>query len=123
MTFKNPFFVLIIILSSVSQLLMAENTVLNHFIEKDKTLERGVYIIENNVKISKDATLTVKSGSKLLFRKGASLKVDGGLILEGAPNNLIEITSENIQSEGYGIIISGINREKKIVIHFSKFSY
>ncbi|HET6243415.1 MAG: hypothetical protein H0V01_00785 [Bacteroidetes bacterium] len=122
----NLFFILLTVIStSVTSSLIATNSeiIVTNFIEKDHTLEKGIYIIENNVKVSKNATLTVKSGCKLYFRKGASLKIDGGLILEGKPNNLIELTSEDKENEGFGIVISGSTKDKVIIINYTKFSY
>jgi hypothetical protein len=95
---------------------------LESFIDKDKTLERGNYIVSTNIKVSKNATLTIKNGVRLLFKSGTSIRVDGGLIIDGKINSMVTITSEDAENEGIGFFITGKNPEKEISISYANFS-
>lgn len=92
-------------------------------IEKDTTITKGVYIIENNVKVTKNATLTINPGVKFYLKNGASIRVDGGIKVAGNARNIIEFTSQNEEEEGYGIIITGSNPEKEISIEYANFNH
>ena len=108
--------------SLVSASAFVSGNTLQDFFERDTTLEKGVYVIDNNVKIGKNATLTIKAGCRLYFKKGASIRVDGGILFAGISKSNIEVTSENREDEGYGIIISGSDADAEIIINYTNFS-
>jgi len=120
---KKTLFILFILCSSVvSASPFWGGSILPDFFVKDTILTKGSYLVENNVKIGKNATVTFKAGCKIYFRKGASVKVDGGIVFEGLSRTNIDITSENKEEEGYGFIISGSNPKAEISINYTNFS-
>lgn len=108
---------------SLMNYLSAQPNSLQPFIESDTTLNKGTYIVEYNTKVVKGATLTIPYGTKILFKKGVSLKIEGGLVIEGRPNKFVEISSVDIQAEGTGLIIAGANNQKNIEIHYAYFHH
>src|SRR3990172_5078121 len=110
-------------LTGLPCILQAQTTPLPTFIEKDMVLKKGLYVVEHNTKIGENATLKVKYGTKILFNRGASIKVEGGLIIEGTPKILVELTSASPLDEGMGFIITGANDQKEIDISFADFHH
>lgn len=94
--------------------------VLNGFIDKDISLT-GTYVIETNVKVTKNATLVINRGSRLLFKKGTSIKIEGGLVIDGSNKKMVEIYSADGKAEGLGIVISGTS-QRPIKISYAHFS-
>ena len=97
---------------------------LEGFISSDQVLSSGkVYIITHNVKVGNNAVLTVEKNSTILFDANTSLVVEGGLILNGAPNAFIHLTSLNrsLDKQGIGILIRG-NQGKDVEIQYAKFT-
>jgi len=120
---KKIYLILITFFVSLSANIIAQNNnVLPDFIDKDTTLDRGVYFIENNIKVGKSATLTIKAGSRIYFRKGASIRVDGGIFFAGTSKYNIEVTSEDKKNEGLGIVVSGISSTGEININYVNFT-
>ena len=121
-TLKRIPFVFLILLSSVTHAQRGDSTILEGFISSDKTLSGSkTYIIKHNVKVSRNAVLTVERGAKILFDFNTAIVVEGGLVLNGSPNNFIEFTSLNPYNPGMGIIIRG-ERGGDINIHHTVFS-
>jgi len=99
-----------------------DTVVLEGFISTDKTLTPNkVYKVNFNVKVSKNATLTVNPGTQVVFEPGTSLVLEGGLNAEGAPNNFIEFTSANPDAPGNGILIRGSSDGRDINIRYAVF--
>ena len=119
------FFLAVISLSSFGQKTTAparDSVTLEGFISEDKTLTPNkVYVVKYNVKVGKNAVLTVNPGTKVFFDAGTSLVVEGGLNIEGAPNNFAEFTSRNPNAPGNGILIRG-GQGKDISIRYAFFN-
>ena len=49
----------------------------------NKTLEKGRYLISSNLRIGKEAVLTIEAGSHLVFNPGTEIIIIGGLKVEG----------------------------------------
>ena len=96
---------------------------LKGLIDEDVVYERGIYIVEQNVKVTKHATVTFKAGSQIIFKSGTYIKVEGGLKIEGSKHTMIEISSENQEQEGVGFVFSGVNNERSVNISYAKISY
>ncbi|PSR05653.1 MAG: hypothetical protein BRD50_00230 [Bacteroidetes bacterium SW_11_45_7] len=82
-------------------------SVIEGYIGEDQTISDGTHLVKNNVKVNKNATLTIEEGVKVLFKPNTSIVVEGGLQIEGKPNNLIQFTSTNENSQGKGVTIRG----------------
>ncbi|MDZ4845370.1 MAG: DUF6089 family protein [Chitinophagales bacterium] len=99
-----------------------DTTFLEGIIASDRTLTAGkVYVVKHNVKIAKDATLTISGNTKLYMKHNTSIVVEGGLKMNGGPGAMIEVTSSNPETPGNGILIRGA-QGKDIEIKFTKFS-
>lgn len=88
----------------------------------DKTLEKGRYLVSSNLRVGKNATLTIEAGSQLVFNPGTEIVVIGGIIIKGTPNNFVDAYSLNGSEEGIGINITGDNADKEIRIEYTSFS-
>jgi hypothetical protein len=44
----------------------------------DKTLEKGRYLVSSNLRVGKEATLTIEAGSQLVFNPGTEIVILGG---------------------------------------------
>ena len=94
-------------------------TVLQDYFDKDTVLEKGIYEIENNVKVSKSATLTIKAGTKIYFKKGASLIValkefSGSITLRG----LLKRIRRSKDAAGFAVIIEDLGAMVGLIIAF-----
>lgn len=99
-----------------------DTTFLEGIIAADRALSPGkTYVVKHNVKIAKDATLTVPANTKLYMDFNTSIVVEGGLKMEGKPGAFIEVSSRNPQSPGIGILVRGAEG-KDVDIKFVKFS-
>ena len=88
---------------------------------QNKTLEKGRYLISSNLRVGKDATLTVEAGSHLVFNPGAEIILLGGLKIKGQPNKLVRLYSLNSSEEGIGLNITGENNQAVIEIEYTAF--
>lgn len=95
-------------------------SIIEGYINDDKTIEEGTHMVKNNVKVNKDATLTIEEGVKILFKPNTSIVVEGGLQLQGEPNDLITLTSTNNSSQGNGFTIRGSEGDN-IAISYARF--
>ncbi|MDZ4845369.1 MAG: DUF6089 family protein [Chitinophagales bacterium] len=91
------------------QTLPAKDTVvLEGFISAEKTLTSDkIYLVRYNVKVGKSATLNVNAGTTVLFDPNTAIVLEGGLNLNGSPNNFIEFSSRDANAPGNGINIRG----------------
>lgn len=95
---------------------------LEGFVNANQSLASGkVYVLKHNVKIARDATLTVPGNTTLLLDFKVSIVVEGGLNLEGAFGSMIEVTSLDPVKKGGGIIIRGMEG-KDINIRYTRFT-
>lgn len=95
---------------------------LHGYIHRDTTLQSGkLYVIQHNVKVNAQATLTIPANTKILFAPQTSLVVEGGLKIAGNPNALTNISSMNEADQGIGIIIRGTEGDD-IDISYARFS-
>lgn len=91
-------------------------------IGEDTKLEPGTYLVQNNVKVKKKATLTIPAGSKLIFQNGTTLRVEGGLNINGSVNNRVTVSSKNEKDLGMGIVIAGVSDTDRINITYARFT-
>jgi hypothetical protein len=94
----------------------------NH-IREDLTLTPGVYEVTGTHYIKKDVLLTINEGVTLIFEANATIRVDGGLDINGAPNRLINITSKDKNSPGNGFVINGVSTNQNININYARFDF
>lgn len=88
----------------------------------DKTLSAGRYLIQNNLRVAKDATLTIEAGSELVFNPGSEIVILGGLKVIGRPNEFVSFYSLNSTDEGMGISFAGPNPVAAVHIEYAEFS-
>lgn len=81
----------------------------------DTMLAAGTYFADNNVLISKDATLKMSPGSRIILAEGVVIRIEGGFEMIGSEMSFAEITSENLSTKGLGLVVSEISREKIIL--------
>lgn len=87
----------------------------------NKTLEKGRYLLSSNLRINKDAVLTIEAGSEIVFNPGTEMVVLGGIDIKGTTNKFVRMYSLNPSEEGVGINITGANAKAKINIEFASF--
>ena len=99
-----------------------DTVILDGFINADQTLTPDkVYVVKYNTKVGKNAMLTVNAGTKILFETNTALVLEGGITLNGAPNNFIHFTSLYPSRPGTGILVRG-NEGKDIKMQYTLFS-
>jgi hypothetical protein len=81
----------------------------------DTMLAAGTYVADNNVLITKDATLKMAPGSKILLGEGVVIRIEGGFEMTGSELAFAEITSEDKNSKGLGLVISEISKKNIIL--------
>ncbi len=77
----------------------------------------GVIIVEGDVIVPRDGSLTIDRGAKVKFAKGASLIVYGTLYAEGQPNRSITLTSNELEpkpGDWGGILFSESSLNSKV---------
>lgn len=106
---------------TVSNSDLSNAIILEGFIEQNKTLEAGkTYLVQHNVKVSKGAVLTVPAGTTIYFDHNTSLVIEGGLDIQGEPNNFVQLTSADEEFQGMGILVRG-NEGEDISIEYASF--
>lgn len=94
---------------------------LEGYFDTDKVLEGGqTYLVQHNVKVNKNATLTIPANTTLLFEPNTSLVIEGGLNVSGKPNAFVNFKSVNDDRQGTGLLISGAEGGD-INIQYAKF--
>ncbi|HYG16699.1 MAG TPA: DUF6089 family protein, partial [Bacteroidia bacterium] len=88
----------------------------------NKTLAAGKYLVKSNLRIAKDAVLTIEAGSEMVFNPGAEIVVLGGINIKGKPGKLVNLYSINGAEEGIGFTITGENAGASIVIDYASFN-
>lgn len=109
-------------LVSFAQTDSAAYTLLAGNVFSDKTLTKGRYLLQSNLRVSKGATLTIEAGSEILFTQGAEIVVLGGLEINGKPNKLVLLHSLSSTQEGIGVTIAGDNADALINIEYARFA-
>ena len=112
--------ILIIVLGS-NYCLEAQNNIIPNYIEDEKIIEKGIFLITANVKVSPGGSLIIRDGAELLFYSGTSIIVEGSLKIFGEPDNFIKISSKDLSSEGFGFEFNGLNNTE-IEIQYAEFS-
>lgn len=98
-----------------------DTTVLEGFIGSSTSLKAGgIYLINHNLKISNGATLTIEKNVTVLFTHTSTLVVEGGLVVDGAPNSFVNFLSKDNEYRGAGIVIRG-SEGQDISIKYAKF--
>lgn len=98
-------------------------TKLPNYIRESIDLAPGVYLVEGTTYIQKNATLTINSGVTLLFDANATIRIDGGLNINGAPNKLVNITSKDKTAPGNGLVINGVSTSQNVNVQYARFDY
>jgi hypothetical protein len=88
----------------------------------DKTLTKDRYLIQNNLRVAKEATLTIEQGAELVFNPGTEIVILGGLKINGKPNNFVKLYSLNSTNEGVGISFISANSSAFIEIEYADFA-
>lgn len=87
----------------------------------NKTLEKGRYLLSSNLRVNKDAVLTIEAGSQILFNPGTEIVIIGGIDIKGTTNNFVRLYSLNYSEEGVGLNITGANPNATINIRYASF--
>jgi len=98
-------------------------TKIPNYIRESLTLSPGIYSVEGTSYVKKDAVLTIGKGVTLLFGANATIRIDGGLSINGSPNHLINITSKNKDAPGNGIVINGVSAKQTVNVQYARFDY
>jgi len=86
----------------------SQEKLVSGFIKSDITFSSDtIYIIDFNTRISSEATLTILSGTNILFESGSTIIVDGGLEILGTNKNPVIISSKQVDLQGFGFVIEG----------------
>ncbi|MBI9038674.1 MAG: hypothetical protein JEY97_11120 [Bacteroidales bacterium] len=118
---KKIIFSVLIILFGINYCLKAQNNIIPNYIEDEIILEKGIFLITANVKISQSGSLIIRNGAELKFFSATSIIVEGSLKIIGEPNNFIKISSKDLSSEGFGFEFDKLNNSE-IEIQFAEFS-
>ncbi|TVR82226.1 MAG: hypothetical protein EA412_01790 [Chitinophagaceae bacterium] len=101
---------------------LSNATVLEGFIDENRSLTSGQkYLIQHNVRVSSEATLTIPENVTLIFSPNTTLVVEGGLNINGTANNFVHLLSKDEVFRGDGIVVRG-NRGSAINIRYAKFT-
>ena len=92
------------------------------FINEQTILNGGKYLVNKNIKVTKNGFLIIEPGTELLFAPNTSIIVDGGLSINGKWDNPVNISSADLSNEGFGFEISSFD-ESKIRVKYAKFSH
>lgn len=87
----------------------------------NKTLEKGRYLLSSNLRVNKNAVLTIEAGSQIVFNPGAEIVVIGGINIKGTTNDFVRLYSLNHSEEGIGINVTGANANAEINIEYASF--
>ncbi len=112
---------ILIIVFGINHSLEAQNNIVPNYIENEIILEKGIYHITANVKVSSTGSLIIRNGAELKFYPGTSIIVEGALRILGEANKFIKINSKKLSSEGLGFEFSGLNNTE-LEIQFAEFS-
>lgn len=112
---------ILIIVFGINYSLEAQNNIVPNYIEDEEILEKGIYLITANVKVSPTGSLIIRNGAELQFYTGTSVIVEGVLSILGEPDNFIKISSKQLSSEGFGFEFNGLNNTE-IEIQYTEFS-
>lgn len=94
---------------------------INEYISSDLKLSKGLYHVDNNVVVTKGASLTIEPGTEIVFAPGTSILVKGGLQVNGSAAEHIVLRSADKDQPGKGFIVDG-NANERVVINFSDFN-
>jgi len=114
-------FVLSLLLAASSSV-VAQTSLPTH-VRENLTLEKGTYIVSGVHYVKKGITLTINEGTTLLFEPNATIRIDGGLSINGSSQNLIDITSTDKQNPGNGFVINGVSTTQSIKVNYARFDY
>ena len=98
-------------------------TKLPRHIRENTTLTPGVYQVIGTHYVQKDALLIINEGTTLIFEPNATIRIDGGLSINGSPNKLVNITSEAKSAPGNGFVINGVSSSQNVDINYARFDY
>ena len=93
------------------------------YVDSDLTLEPGIYKVTGTCYVKENALLTISNEITLLFDKNASIRLNGGLHIQGQKHNLINFSSLNPKEPGTGFVIANVNSEKDIIVDFARFNH
>lgn len=101
---------------------MAQSKLPQH-IRENLTLDKGTYEVTGVHYVKKGVTLTITDGATLLFEPNATIRIDGGLVIAGSSQNLIDITSRDKQNPGNGFVINGVSTNQRVDVTYARFDY
>lgn len=93
------------------------------YVDTDLKLEPGVYKVEGVCYVKPEATLFINSEVTLLFNKDATIRVEGGLEIQGQKHSLVNVFSLNPREPGNGFVITGVSSSKLVSVDFVRFKY
>ena len=93
------------------------------YVEQDLKLDPGTYKVEGVCYVKSEATLYINSEVTLLFDKDATIRVQGGLEIQGQKHSLVNIFSFNPREPGNGFVIAGVNSGKAVSVDFARFKH
>ena len=100
--------ILFIFLSLFSIFVFSQERHLSGIIQNDIIFYSDTtYIIDYNIRLNDESTLTVFEGSRIVFESGSSFIIDGSLKMNGTSENPIFIYSNEEDYQGFGFIFSG----------------
>ena len=79
------------------------------------------YILEYNIRIASNATLTIQEGTDVRFSPGSSLIIDGNLVCNGGNDKKVMFSSLDLDLQGVGIVISG-TKGKRVILENTIFN-
>jgi hypothetical protein len=100
---------------------VAEIPLMPSVITEDVTLDEGNILVTGTVRVKEGATLTILSGTNLIFNSRSRIIVDGGLNIKGEEKAFVNILSQNVVLPGFGFLIKGVNPDKSIVVEYARF--
>ncbi|MFY0674976.1 MAG: hypothetical protein JXQ87_16365 [Bacteroidia bacterium] len=109
MSLKNKYLIILILL--LSGVVANAQRKMPVVVLNDTMLAAGTYFAENNILVSKEATLRLAPGSKIILAPGVVIRIEGGFEMLGSELSFAEITSEDENARGLGLVVSEISKK------------
>ena len=89
-------------------------------IQNDTTIEEGIHLIDHNVSVDEDATLTLAEGVTLIMSDEATFLIYGGLVANGSGEKPVVIKTNPNKDAGVGFKVLG-KAQKSISLYYVTF--